>query len=313
MEYEYLRNLPDGSRQCFSSPPEKPKGDQPYFDDFLKLTKAGKSQYPLELHFFGREQSYPGRALTRVTSDYILHYITEGKGMFNGKQLSKGQGFVVLSNKVHTMSADMEEPWHFKWISFGGSDAQRILRSVGLDEKHLTFDFDFGEEIERLAEDVLYKDHSDCDMNTYLQGVFYIILSHHKGHVPAEHSDSGGVYVEEAVRYIDSHYREDIRIESLAAALHISRKYLSSAFCRHMGMTTKEYLLRRRLDAASELLLVSDMSVSEIAEAVGYEDYTQLTRLFRLKKGMSPRQYRKTGVRGIEEVTFYRPPVITNK
>lgn len=291
----YRRDLPDGSVQYFSDPLKKPDTEQKYFDDIIERRQEDEGGELLTFLRFGREQSYPNRVLDRVCKDYILHYVTGGKGRFNGRTITAGMGFLVVPEVAHSMESDSCDPWHFKWIAFQGSGARWQMQSLGLDEKHPYFSFDFSEPLERLFEDVIYRGYEDCDLNTYLQGVFYIVMSYHKKQVARERAgkDSSGKYAEQALRYIDEHYRENLRVEEIAASLHISRKYLCSVLERHAGTSTKEYLLCRRVDAAAELLLHTELTVSEIAAEVGYGDYTQLSRLFRKKKGISPQRYRK--------------------
>lgn len=299
----YVRDLPDGTRQNLRTPPEGPPDSQ-YYDDFLTVKGQKNSSEPLEFYFFGKERSYPERTLSRMVDNFILHYVTDGCGTVNGQKVTKGQGFLLCPGEPSTIASDRDDPWQFKWIAFGGRDAKWVLRSIGLDSRNIFFEFDFGEKIDSLADEVLYRPHDDCDLNTYLQGIFYIIMSYHRHGNEKNPTVTGDRYVRAAVEYIDSHYGEDIRIDALATELHISRKYLCAVFGRHMGMSTKEYLLARRTEAAASLLTRTDMPVSEIAAAVGYGDYTQLSRLFREKKGMSPLQYRKMGVRQVDEINF---------
>ena len=156
-------------------------------------------------------------------------------------------------------------------------------------------DFSFGDRLEALFDDVIYGDHGDCDLSTYMQGIFYIILSYHKKQFSERpcRKDTRNDYAAQAIRYMDEHYREPLSVDTIAATLHISRKYLCTVMERSIGMSTKEYLLRRRVNAAAELLLHTNLTVAEIAERVGYVDYTQFSRLFRTKKGLSPLQFRK--------------------
>ncbi len=287
----YRRDLPDGSRQYFHDRIERPDAEQIYFDDMISGNQSD-GQEPLEFLFFGREQSYPRRSLRRNSDAYILHYVTRGKGIFNGKSVGAGEGFLVVPDVPHHMEADSEDPWHFKWVCFRGRDAMRQMKGLGLDDGNPFFRFGFTEQLEELFEDVLYRDHGNCDWNTYMQGAFYILLSYHKKECEDGRRKNGG-YAEEAIRYIDLHYRENIRAEEIAEALHISRKYLCVVLEKHIGMSTKEYLLSKRVEEASELLLQTKMTVSDIAAEVGYTDYTQFSRLFRKKKGRSPQQFRK--------------------
>ncbi|MBQ9086516.1 MAG: AraC family transcriptional regulator [Clostridia bacterium] len=291
----YLRDLPDGSRQYFLHRMEPLESGQPYFDDQIQQIDGEPTQVPLEFLFFGKEQSYPNRVLKRKTNEYILHYVTGGEGTFNGRTVRAGEGFLTVPGVMHRMASDSSDPWRFKWIAFRGRDAKWQMKSIGLDEEHPYFSFHFSRHLEELFDEVIYGEHEDCDLNTYLQGVFYIILSYHKKQYREEsrYKGAGGDYAREAVRYMDEHFREDLRAEALAEKLHISRKYLCAVLEEHIGMSTKEYLLMRRLECAAHLLRYTGMTISEIAAQVGYGDYTQLSRLFRQRMGVSPQQFRK--------------------
>lgn len=293
---KYRRDLPDGSKQYFEDRIDRPELDQLYYDDIL--TKPPKSEGSGELDFlaFGKEQSYPNRTVSRNRNpDYILHYVTSGSGTFDGKRVGAGEGFLIVPGKPNRMEADSDNPWHFKWIAFMGGDAPRQMKSLGLDADHQLFTFSFGDRLEELFDDLLYRDHGDCDLNTYMQGVFYILLSYHKqeyiNSLSKKNIKHG--YAQRAMAYMDEHYREPIRINDIAQRLHISRKYLCAILEQQIGMSTKDYLLNRRAEVAADLLLHTDMNVGEIATEVGYTDYTQFSRMFRKRKGLSPREYAK--------------------
>ena len=291
----YKRDLPDGTHLYFSDRLERPDETQRYFDDMLWNRWESEPDEPLSFLIFGKEQSYPRRVLKRVSEDYILHYVTDGRGIFNGKTVTAGQGFLVVPHVAHHMESDGEDPWHFKWISFRGSATKAQMKQLGLDEEHPFFSFDFSEKLEALFDDVIYGEHGDCDLNTYMQGIFYIILSYHKKAYRNDrraHSDKWD-YAVEAMRYMDAHFRENVRVDDVAATLHISRKYLCALLSEEIGMSTKEYLLRKRTEAASDLLIHTPMTVSEIGREIGYEDYTQFSRMFRKQTGLSPQQFRK--------------------
>lgn len=291
----YKRDLPDGTRLYFSDRLERPDQTQRYFDDMLWNHWDTEPNEPLSFLIFGKEQSYPHRVLNRTSEDYILHYVTRGCGIFNGKTVSAGEGFLVVPDVAHYMESDSQDPWHFKWISFRGSDTKSQMKQLGLDEEHPYFSFDFSEKLEELFDDVIYGEHGDCDLNTYMQGIFYIILSYHKKAYRNDrltHSDKRS-YAVSAMRYMNAHFRENVRVDEVAAALHISRKYLCAILSEEIGISTKEYLLRKRTEAASDLLIHTDMTISEIGREIGYDDYTQFSRMFRKQTGFSPQQYRK--------------------
>ncbi len=292
----YRRDLPDGSKQYFKDRIERPESDQLYYDDILTKPPKAEGSGGLDFLAFGKEQSYPNRLVSRnQNQDYILHYVTSGGGSFDGKHVGAGEGFLIVPGKPNRMEADSDDPWHFKWIAFMGGDAPRQMKALGLDAHQQHFTFSFGDRLEELFDDVLYREHGDCDLNTYMQGVFYILMSYHKQEYlkSIEKRDVKSSYAQKAMAYMDEHYREALRIDQIAERLHISRKYLCSILSQQIGMSTKDYLLGRRAEVAADLLLHTDMTVAEIAAQVGYSDYTQFSRMFRKRKGCSPREFVK--------------------
>ena len=293
--FKYKRDLPDGSSQISDGIFQKPEGIFKYYDDIVSIRETEEDASPIVVYQFGKEQSYPERSLVgRVPNCYILHYITDGEGTYNGEKVTRGRGFLSLPGIPHSMRSDTENPWHFYWLTFGGVLAKRLMKELGLDEDNLFFEFSFFDKLAAIFDDIIYKPHDDCDPDLYLTGTFYIILSYHVKQIQRR-SNIGDVkhtYVKQAMEFIDENYAQNLSIEQLALDMHISRKYLCSIFKIYTGMSTKEYLLSRRVEAASELLRTTELPLPEIAERVGYSDYTQLSKLFKNRKKISPIQYR---------------------
>lgn len=81
-------------------------------------------------------------------------------------------------------------------------------------------------------------------------------------------------------------------IEDIAEKLHVTPRYLSDALKVETGKTAKEWIHLELLDAAKELLLASNASVSEIAYKLGFTYPNYFARLFKKKVGMTPTEYR---------------------
>ena len=92
--------------------------------------------------------------------------------------------------------------------------------------------------------------------------------------------------------YIEHHYQEPVSLDRIAELTHRSYSYLSSKFSRTMGCTFTEYLINYRIDRAIELMEITDLPLTEIADRVGYRDYTQFSKTFRKYRGMPPKEYR---------------------
>ena len=101
-------------------------------------------------------------------------------------------------------------------------------------------------------------------------------------------------YVEEALKYIEANYSEAVTIQDLANWLGLERTYLYRLFKSMVGMSPQAYLLDVRIRQACTLLTHSDLTITNVARSVGYEDSLYFSRLFRRKKGQTPSQYRST-------------------
>jgi transcriptional regulator of acetoin/glycerol metabolism len=88
--------------------------------------------------------------------------------------------------------------------------------------------------------------------------------------------------------YIESHFDERIRLDSLAAMAGLSRDHFARAFHQSVGEPPHSYLLRRRLDHVEQLLRETQLPLSQIALATGFSDQSHLARHFRRQTGMSP-------------------------
>ncbi|MDF2715905.1 MAG: transcriptional regulator, AraC family [Paenibacillus sp.] len=97
-----------------------------------------------------------------------------------------------------------------------------------------------------------------------------------------------------AADYISRNYAKPLSLERMAGLCHINPYYFSRLFKKITGFTFIEYVNQVRVKEAQKLLIEGGVSVTEIAEAVGFETLSHFGRMFKLLTGMSPREYRKT-------------------
>ncbi len=96
-----------------------------------------------------------------------------------------------------------------------------------------------------------------------------------------------------SVDYLLDHYTESPSITELAAQSHISEVYFRRVFKSVFSMSPAAYMTQLRLKKATEYLEYGEMSVREIAEAVGYAGAAYFSKEFKEKYGISPLCYRK--------------------
>ncbi|MDO5423211.1 MAG: helix-turn-helix domain-containing protein [Eubacteriales bacterium] len=94
--------------------------------------------------------------------------------------------------------------------------------------------------------------------------------------------------------YIGQHYQEDLSLERIAAAFHMSMSYFSQYFKKQEGVNFVTYLNRLRIQKAKELLRDQEMTAEQAAEAIGISNPNYFVRLFKKMTGQTVGAYRKS-------------------
>lgn len=97
----------------------------------------------------------------------------------------------------------------------------------------------------------------------------------------------------QAVRYIDHHVQEPIVSSQLAGHVGLSRSHFSTLFKKEIGISFLDFLHRRRMNKAKELLTSTDWKIHVICEKVGIEDNRHFSKWFKRYTGMTPSEYRE--------------------
>lgn len=102
----------------------------------------------------------------------------------------------------------------------------------------------------------------------------------------------GDKHVADAVAFIRNNAHKNLRVEDLLGVVPLSRRVLEARFRKALNRTPHQEISRARANAVRELLLESDMSLSQISEALGIEHPEYLSVFFKKETGLSPREYR---------------------
>ncbi len=123
--------------------------------------------------------------------------------------------------------------------------------------------------------------------------LFYTLFSHYKDARPSRPGSQSLDTVKIIVKHVETHYQEDISIETMAALCHFSASHFMKFFKQHMGTPFTAYLNDYRLTMAARLLSASSDAVVNIASETGFDNLSYFNRLFKRKYGVTPTQYRR--------------------
>ena len=92
--------------------------------------------------------------------------------------------------------------------------------------------------------------------------------------------------------YISNHYAEDLRLEDLSALVGMAPSAFSRFFKQHTTRTLSDYIIDVRLGNAARLLVDTTTSISEICYACGFNNLSNFNRIFKARRGYTPRDFR---------------------
>lgn len=169
--------------------------------------------------------------------NYILHYVMKGKGIYQvGEtkyQLKEGQAFLIEPESLTFYQADKTDPWSYLWVGFGGTEAQRFVRDLGLNSRQLTCECEYGEELKEIVFEMLHHTCSTAENLYYLQGKLYQFFSVlARGIEIQQYSNDTkeSIHVQEAISYIKNYYSQKITVEDIANYLALNRSYFCTIF-----------------------------------------------------------------------------------
>ena len=122
---------------------------------------------------------------------------------------------------------------------------------------------------------------------TALDALLYSLLNAQKLK-PVHHNR-----LESVLNYISEHYSDDITLEQLSDICFLSKKYFIRYFCQQTGFTPYQYIKKIRLTHAISQLR-SGHTLQKIAESVGYESASALSKAIKKEYGKSPEKFRQT-------------------
>lgn len=162
--------------------------------------------------------------------------------------------------------------------------AVRLLQFIN--ENHLNEQIAFKTAVYKLTNVEAHSSWSEAA--TYLLDVSAAIFELLQGN----ESTLSNRLLNRVVAYIEQHLADDLTLTQLAQVGGFNASYLSRLFKQLIGVGPSEYILRKRMEKAKQLLADTNERIQDIASATGYLSAHSFTRAFRSETGISPTEWR---------------------
>lgn len=154
-------------------PEERGKNVMYYYPD-------AQETYPVYLRECGEEHATAEKCVENRINPKVtyLHFLLRGRGTFNGRALTVGEGFAAHAGCVHSLCADPVDPMEFVYIGIGGYDHARWLASLGFSREEPFFSFSYENRLTAFLRNALYRTPAGVRAPAYLLGMLTLLLSY---------------------------------------------------------------------------------------------------------------------------------------
>lgn len=221
----------------------------------------------------------------------ILFLFHEGELNFSyrGKVWRAGKDEIVILSGNHPNEYWADSPVTFSFFHFTGNVTEEYIEQL-YQQKGAHFS---GEPALQAKEHVteimklLKADKGDGHLKSlHIHSIFT--------HLIGDFGDLGGNEVmQQAVDYLDAHFREELKVDELAKLFNYSQYHFSRIFKAEIGSSPHQYLLRRRILEAKRMLTNTRSTVEAIAVDCGFNSLSHFIRAFRKITGHTPNEFRK--------------------
>lgn len=241
------------------------------------------------VHFGGLYTcSFPYRVNREHYQTFLLARVLEGEFhvRFKENTLCAKPGDIVFLDCRQRHGYWAEGPVTFQWFHFDGCSSHAYFNYLTQQQHGVCFNG--RHELFLQFDSILKELKTDRGNEHRLSSLIHNIL----GLLAAADKKNESPAVTEAIRYMETHYQNNISVEDIAGQLALNPRYFSKLFKKDTDSSPHQYLLALRLRRAKSLLLETSMSIRQISEECGFTSSTHFIRAFRQENDITPLKYR---------------------
>ncbi len=274
---------------------------------YIHFTHQG-GDAPLCLIQFGWHNTTGGYGYGPMVRDHcLIHFVAKGTGRVLASDMEyhvgPGECFAFFPHQIAYYESDKSDPWEYYWLGFEGGWSDEMMKAAGFTEELIVRAIVDEDKLFALLQqgiDLGMRDENALYFGGVLQQALHHLISHPTE--TKERMDSsrrkynplGNEYVRIVTSIIETSYRERLSVEEMAARMGLNRSYLTTLYKEHTGMSIKEYLMEYRLQQSILCLQRTNYTVKQSALESGFNDPLYYSKLFKLRYGVSPHEYRAT-------------------
>lgn len=194
--------------------------------------------------------------------------------------------------------ADLEDPWEYRWIGWGGTQAGDYIAKAGLSPEAPTHHHHRRAELIQLFDQLHHVQGSMDVKELTVTSVLYQMMALLLNESPVSRTRQAGQFasnrhVDNAMQFMTLNYAEQLTVSVVASHVGLERSYFSKIFKTHTGKPPHEYLFEVRMRQAALLLTTTDLTIEAVAYSTGFNHINHFSSSFHQHFCVPPSKYRK--------------------
>ncbi len=208
-----------------------------------------------------------------------------------GGVLSAGQAFIAFPNQVHYYTDDLGDYYCLIFIFDPKTMPSFYKKFMKYIPNEPIVDFE-SHKLSSLYHQILCEINNPIEYSkNIIENALGVILSYVFRNIDFIEVDKTHLTALQTVlQYCNDHYTENITLDSIAQNIHMNKYYISHVFNKEIGISLPEYINNLRIRDATMLLKEGNMSITDIAFAVGFNTLRSFNRRFLEHTGKTPKQ-----------------------
>ena len=238
------------------------------------------------------------------SAETVIEYVVKGRGYLNingeNYAATAGDVYILRKHTTHTYWSDAKSPWVKIFFNIRGSLAEKILDEYQLGGNGTVvmeadgLEQDFRDMLESLKDSTVGQSKRfDGAALKFLEIVIKLTNMQKVAGTRKDNLMSVENEMNTLVEYITMNPKRIVSNQELADVIFRSKDYVIKRFFANFGVTPYDYQIQQKMFSARNMLANMNLSVKEIADALGYDDQHYFSYMFKKRCGMSPTQYRK--------------------
>ncbi|MCM1467279.1 MAG: AraC family transcriptional regulator [Alistipes sp.] len=256
-----------------------------------------------------KREAYHNMRQAHFHEKHEIYYLISGERNFTINdqvfRIGKGDLVIIPAGELHRTTYFGNNTHERVAIMFSDSIIEDIYASFGREYvtevmNHFFIHIPDGRRtyVEDLMNRMLYEAEEIDELSDYMKKLYFhelmvFVIRCYKNRSQGRELDVANDIIQNAAKYIYENSDKNIGLNDVADKFGMSSSYFSKKFKAITGFGFKEYLVGVRIKEASNMLLTTDKSITEIAISCGFNDSNYFGDAFRRVKGVSPHKYRK--------------------